>query len=181
MCSGKRGPQTDAGPHQPPPQFVPAAAQPPLQGRHAQTELVGHLLLALPVEVVQHQRLAVFVVEPEDRLAHLRDALILRRREHGGLGGDQRVDVRELEPLALEAARELAAHDGQQPGLGLALVRQRVVRLPGPQQRLLDHVLGEPAVPAQPPGEAQEVRAQALAEASETPTPVRFSVRAVHV
>jgi len=63
----------------------------------------------------------------------------------------------------------------------LALVGQRVERLPGPQQRLLDHVLGQPPVAAQPPCEPQEVRAEILAQVAEAPTPVRFSDPAVHV
>ena len=142
---------------------------------------VRDFLRRIAEQDLQHQRLAVFLLEAEDGVAHLLHALVLGRREHGRLGGDERIDVGELGPLLLEAARKLAAHDREQPGSRLALVFQRIERLPRPQHRLLHHVLGETPVPPQPPGEPQQVRPQALAQAAETPTPVRFSVRAVHV
>ena len=91
------------------------------QPRQHRALLHAHHVRDLPRRVtqqhLQHQRLAVFVVEAEDGVAHLLHALVLWRREHGRLGGDERVDVGELGPLLLEAARKLAAHDREQPGL----------------------------------------------------------------
>ena len=113
--------------------------------------------------------------------SHHAPKLVILGREHFRLGGHQHVEVDERQPLALEAARELAAHDRQEPGFGPVLVLQRVERLPGPQHRLLNHVFGQLPVPAQPEGESQQVGAQALAQGPKTLTAVHFSVPAVHV
>ena len=115
---------------------------------------------------LQHQRLAIILVEAEDRVSHFGDALVLGRRQQVGFGGDERVDIGDLEALLLEGPRELAAHDREQPGLGLALVRQRIERLPRAQHRLLDHVFGESAVPSQPPCESQAGRAEGFRTSS---------------
>ena len=56
-------------------------------------------------------------------------------RQHRLLLGNQLVDVHGDQPLALEAARVFAAHDGQKPGFGGGFVQQRILRLPGPQHR----------------------------------------------
>ena len=64
---------------------------------------------------------------------------------------------------------------------GQFLVLERPDRFPRPQHRLLHHVLGQLAVPAEPERESQQVRPQALAQGAKTPTGVRFGVAAVHV
>ena len=105
------------------------------------------------------------------------DCLELRRR----VGAEPFAADADLEALTLETARKLAPYDREQPGFRLALVGERLERLPGPQHRLLDHVLGQRPVPAEPERVAQQVGAQALAQRPETATAVRFSVATVHV
>src|SRR6516162_5780584 len=77
----------------------------------------------------------------------------------GHLALERIIEGYQLETLALVEPRELAPHNGEQPCARGTPVFQGVAGSPGPQQRLLHDVLRERAVPCQPVGKPQQIRA----------------------
>ena len=143
-------------------QLVACAEQTRQHGAGRKAELGRDLRGGVAHEHLQNQGLAVLLGQLEQGGAQLRQILIVRGREHRLLACDELVHVDRREPLALEAARVFAPDDGQEPGLGGRFVLQRAPCLPRPQQRLLDDVFRQCAVPGQPECETQEIRAQRL-------------------
>jgi len=141
----------------------------------------GDLLRRESHQHLQHQRLAIVVLEGKDRAPQVHRLLVRGGRELGGFAVHELVQLHRRVALALVEPCVLAADDRQQPGSGGAGLPEAAPRRPGPQQRLLHDVLRHRPVARQPEGEAVQVGAQLLAEPRECGFPVLSGQRRVHV